>query len=113
MSCQLHQVIDKRRKTNLGSDWFTIGSDSYKYDYKDDGTAYRAKMRELERDVITAQHELKISKSELESNKKKKWKLENELRIIKEKIKIFKREVDVLDTTMSNLREGNNLVKLQ
>ena len=103
----IFQTIDKRRKSNFGSNWFRIDSKSYKYNVVDDGTAYHDKLRLLYKNKMIAQHELEVSEENLQIEFEKFRQLILDLKSLAEKFSTLEREIEMLEKKdIPMLRKG-------
>ena len=100
------QIIDLRRKTNFGPEWFQIGDKSYKYNVKDDGSAYHEKLRQLYYHKMIAQHELDLSKEKYEEANDKYVKTNIELGILKVNLVSAKWDINMVENAIPMLKNG-------
>ena len=92
----IFQTIDKRRKSNFGSNWFIIDSKSYEYNVIDDGTAYHDKLRLLYKNKMIAQHEFEVSKENLRIENEKFGQHFEDHKSLAYKVSTVKTEIEML-----------------
>ena len=103
----IFKTIDKRRKSNFGSNWFIIDSKSYEYNVIDDGTAYHDKLRLLYKNKMIAQHELEVSEENLQIKIEKFRQQILDLKSLAEKFSTVKLEIEMLEKKdIPMLRKG-------